>query len=249
MKTSTRFKRNAGTLAAALTLMSGLASAGAAGGNGPRPQPAAEQAAAPEQNNCAQTIQAVLHTRDGAPPLLLSAAAGAVPDWRDADMDGPRSACRLVDNDVEDNQYVNYTDETAKLLDQINQWLEFDRRPPLTPEEEQLLLLRKRGVYLALDAGDRKLHAYLGTGADKTDLGAFSERRGLQEWDAGRARRVARLYDRADRHYQPGLENNGGGPAGAMAPVPEPSSYAMLLGGLGLLAALRHRRRAKTAGA
>ncbi|MDC8757625.1 PEP-CTERM sorting domain-containing protein [Janthinobacterium fluminis] len=246
-----RFSLGSTTMAAALLLLGGGAVAAPAAGNGLHPQPDAA-AQAGQKKTCAQTLQPATDADGGAtqlgPPSAAARHVQAVLGEDDsADIDGVRGPCRLVDADIEVDEFIVDGTDVAKLLKQIDELLALDQAAlDEQGKEEEALALGKRRFYTNMDDDGQALRTALFGSAGRTVPDVSAARR-LRDWDdiaAGR-RAMPPLYRSAGANPA-ALDNPAGGPA-AMTPVPEPSSYAMLLAGMLALGALALRRRATAA--
>ncbi|MET3134899.1 hypothetical protein AAKU55_005202 [Oxalobacteraceae bacterium GrIS 1.11] len=245
MKTITCFSRTA--LANTLVLMSTLAW----GGSGLHDQASKQKLVDPDKKSCAETTEAVMYTRDGAIVLGRVDQRPTTPDWRggdsaslsphmrqvlssDADLNGVYSACRLVDADAEKDVHLNDGVDIQKLFDQINELLEFNKIP-LAEQEHALLESKKtHTVRIELSDVDGQLHAYLGVGLHRVDLGSVREREARHDWGDGLGRSaLPGNRQRAATDWQTDA------PRASLSAVPEAPTYLMLLAGLGLLASIR----------
>jgi hypothetical protein len=179
---------------------------------------------------------------DAAP--LSSQAQRALHGGGKADLDGYTGRCRLDDAKRDEEQALNEGLDPEALLKLLAELAEMDRN--LTPQEQQALLDELgNNVHVELDSIDHELHAYIGMGDQRQDLGPLS-RLDLQQAEEDGL--VVLRFGQEDGRYAPGDKRHGAdidsnarlGPS--TAAIPEPSTYAMLLSGLILLGLLRRRR-------
>ncbi|MFM9437713.1 hypothetical protein ACFDR9_004803 [Janthinobacterium sp. CG_23.3] len=218
------------------------AGAEAPAGAGLAPAPAPARLAKPGQKTCAQTLEARMPSGGadaaGVSALMRRVLGGA----DDADMDAMGGPCRLVDGEVEVDGRLNDGVDVAALLEQIAALGGPDTRAPAARDEEALES-GARTVGVATRGADQLLRLYLGEGEGKTDPAALPGQDWRRDWERavdGRRRPQAQPRVPAGlRDGWDGLDGKPGGPAGNLPAVPEPSNYALLLAGLGLLACWR----------
>ncbi|WP_317201876.1 PEP-CTERM sorting domain-containing protein [Janthinobacterium sp.] len=242
MKTKQCPRSGPAILAATLMLMSALAHAD--GGNGVHataPKPAHQ-----EKKSC---LQNTATARDN--------GAGRTTDWRDAagsthllkvlgnkedgDIDGVSGPCRLVDGDIGVDEHLNDGLDVAQLLEEIDSLIGLDKAALTQEEEDELAAPKRHPLAPRLSDSGRALRVYRLAGAD-SEPDALFYRRAPRDWDYPAATRGAQLNPRGALSQR---DNRAGdAPVPNLAAVPEPASYATLLAGMTLLAALGWRRRA-----
>ncbi|MBV7535954.1 PEP-CTERM sorting domain-containing protein [Duganella sp. sic0402] len=157
------------------------------------------------------------------------------------DLDSYTGRCRLTDAEHDSQEPLNDGVDPEKLLKALDELDALNRT--LSVEEEQALLERLgRNIQIELDSADKQLHAYIGHGINRQDLGQLA-RLGellLEEEAAPRFGQDEAGYAPAEKL----LQNPLGGPSqmGLAAAIPEPFSYALLLSGLALIALVRRRK-------
>lgn len=218
--------------------------------------PAAQNHPQRHKKNCMETVQSVLYADNGSVVLgrVLSPPEHA-PQWRgadgarwsphvqnvlqdgdNADMDGVSGPCRLVDGDVDSDYFKNDGVDVADLLKQIDQ-LMIDRS--YLPEEGKHELLDPLAPDRTVEVSpaDHQLHVFSNKRGVKTDLGRLGDEPAIDALAGGK-------HD-AEPGYR-GRTALGKGKDGNdtthIPAVPEPSGYAMLLAGLGLIGALARRK-------
>lgn len=221
---------------AALALMGASATAGQPSSQGGGAS--SRQGAKPAQVQCA----AATPTNERGNSRLMSGGYGnkiqALPEYvrgllRDAskaDLNGAIDPCRLVDNDPDDGAPINDGVDVHELLEKIDDWTSMNHRS--LDESEHGLDWRDQQVRFEFEGSDHRLHAYLGY--SRIDGDRFMLR--LQQWkplvwNSGATTHggLSPVRDAAARSDPQSLINN------STQPVPEPSTWAMWLGGLALV--------------
>lgn len=235
---------------AALTLLSFAAQADSG------LSPTAQNHPQRHKKNCMETVQSVLYADNGSVVLgrVLSPPEHA-PQWRDAngarwsphvqnvlqdgdnvDMDGVSGPCRLVDGDVDSDYFKNDGLDVADLLKQIDQ-LMIDQSSLAEEGKYELLDPSLPGRTVEISPTDHQLHIFSTKRGVKTDLGRLGDERTIDALAGGK-------HD-AEPGY-PGRtalrKGKDGNDTARVPAVPEPSSYAMLLAGLGLIGVLARRK-------
>jgi hypothetical protein len=229
----------------------------------PPPDKARPDSEAQARQHCMLTVRAQLRTRDGEQMDIGKVRLpDQAPDWQDGDaaswsqhayaalhgsgksgFDTLLGECRLADSDREKEERINDGVDLTELLNKIDEWLDLNRHPG---EEDQPAPEDPHQLHLVVGA-DQQLHALLGQIEAGAGLGAVSHGPSLLPPEY-------RDQDDQGRHGQSGGQPGGLAHQGRMAPpgpsqperdgltsaVPEPSVYAMLLGGLAVIA-LRRR--------
>ena len=218
------------------------------------PAAKADQRAEAQRQRCELTQRVEMETRDGS---RMQVGRARLPQlhagWLEAQgepwsphartvlqgegsngLDTMLGNCRLADGEVDKEARINDGVEVADLLKQIDEWLDLNRH---ADDEEPHQPDSTPTLQLSISDSDHQLHAYLGLGPDGHDLGLVSGDEQFlllddQPGSAGPAHPPR--YGGAPAAPQ-------GASAGLTSAVPEPAGYALLLGGLGLLALLRRR--------
>ncbi|WP_229260076.1 PEP-CTERM sorting domain-containing protein [Duganella aquatilis] len=173
----------------------------------------------------------------GDAPLSASAKRALHGGGRN-DLDSYKGRCRLVDADHDSSEPLNDGVDPEQLLKLLDEMDAMNRT--LSEDEEQSLLGSR--IHIAVDSTDNELHAYIGAGGSRLDLGQLSrlDLENLPEGDD-----LAPRYDASERTGRAEKQLNRMGQANPVvlaAAIPEPSTYAMLLAGLGMLALMRRRK-------
>ncbi len=248
-------------LVAALALASTLAHGADARDTGRRGQPGASSG-----TQCQMAGHAVLTTREGSVVLGSAGVTGAGPDWLDrraglsehaytvlhnsgqGDIDGLNGPCKLDDADKDKESRTNDGVDVAKVLKDVDEWLELNRKWKKKENDAEFPQNEKK---VRLEVGsDNRLHAYVGEGVGKTDVARLTERRWeMYDVEAGAGFHQRQSYASLDATFQAQLESIEGqryslGGHSLMAAVPEPSTYLMWIGGLAAMAYAMRRKRA-----
>ncbi|GJI91840.1 PEP-CTERM sorting domain-containing protein [Duganella hordei] len=182
---------------------------------------------------------------DDAP--LSSRAQRALNGGGKNDLDSYTGRCRLADANHDASEPLNDGLDPDKLLAMLDEMA--DGRRTLSTEEEQALLDKMgNNVHVELDSTDNELHAYIGDGLNRQDLGQLARLDLQQAEDDGL---IVLRFDQSDGRYAQGNRRQAGDQAGggaliglgSTAAIPEPATYLMLLSGLALVGLVRLRRR------
>lgn len=185
------------------------------------------------------TAATAWHDDDAA---LSSRAQRALHGGGKVDLDSYTGRCRLIDAEHDGQEPLNDGIDPEKLLKLLEEMDALNRT--LSVEEEQALLERLGSrIYVQLDSTDNELHAYIGNGVNRQDLGQLSRldpQYLAEDGDLVLHYGENERYAQAQRQMQNAL--GGANPMGLTAAVPEPSTYAMLLAGLALMHLMRRRK-------
>jgi len=161
------------------------------------------------------------------------------------DLDGYTGRCRLADAENNTDEHLNDGMDPTKILELLDDVAAANRQ--LNEEDEQALLNNEgSSIHVEVDNIDHELHAYIGNGMNRQDLGQLSRLDLQRAEDEGL---IVLHFGSEDGRYAPGNKQHGSeiDANGAIlgmsttAAIPEPSTYAMLLAGLGLLVWRRRR--------
>lgn len=178
----------------------------------------------------------------------LSARAQAVLQGGDAAaLDGVSGDCRLADSSGDSASRLNDGEAAAQLAEKVDEMMQ--QTHPVLEGDLQAPPNEVKGPHLDISEEDHQVHAYLGEGITRHDLGALRPAETAAEVLAI-GERLTLQYDNTDHRYHVAL--GGHLPSGELsaraqgvtapsAAVPEPAAYATLLAGLFLLAVLRRR--------
>ena len=176
---------------------------------------------------------------------LSSRAQRALNGGGKSDLDSYTGRCRLADASHDASEPLNDGLDPDKLLAMLDELA--DGRRTLSTEEEQTLLDKMgNNVHVELESTDNELHAYIGDGLNRQDLGQLARLDLQQAEDDGL---IVLHFDQGDSRYAQGNKRQAGDLGngaviglGSTAAIPEPSTYLMLLSGLALLGLARRRR-------
>lgn len=272
MKTFTQLGLASTALAAALTLASTLshaapevASVKESGLHGQQDKKK-PSVTAKTKIDCGANTQAVLYTRTETTVLGRVTPSDTTPQWHGGDIpsesphayrvlqgngdttfDGFNDRCALADSDGEKDSRINDGVDVSQLFDNINELLEFNKKPT-EDDEHKLLNMEKDQVRFDISDDDHTLHAFTGAGRSINDFGRVGDKAKYQWNNIDGRERVVVEYSEKDRRYHATLELNTGKrldirPQEAVPAVPEPETYMMLLAGLGLLTLVKRYKR------
>ena len=134
---------------------------------------------------------------------------------KNADYDGLDGPCRFGGGDVAKDEFFNDGVNLNELIARMNELLDPDRAPA-QGDEDALIQSDEHTMTIAMSETDHKLHAFLGTGIGKVDLGVLGKNQALP------------------------LETRSDGKRAFASPVPEPATWAMLVAGLATLVLLNY---------